>query len=279
MTSLDDRGPGTLRDALAQPTPLWIIFDPSIKGGQIELKSALNVKVKDITIDGYDSDITITADNNDFVPLQFRGGNTIIHGLTVDGQGTTLTGIFIREGDLYWVDHVTVTDVQDDALGLGQANKLDTSASEITISNYRVYNTIKGMLGGGNAEQPYHPLFRVTVHSSSLGARDRNPRVQTGGQVHAFNNYIHSFEYGGMDASRNSIIISENNVFSALKAGRVGNAQTGRAPTNGAPIPGHIFSEGDIFLDVAESSGSINPSNVDPFTCLLYTSPSPRDRG
>ena len=262
VDSLANSGPGTLREALARDEPTWIIFDDSIRGGVIELNEAINVEASDITIDGRESDITVSIRSGLAFPLlQLRGGNMIIAGITIDGNGTQGTAIMPREGSNYWLDHMTVTNfASDDGVSIGQGNRPNTSASEVTISNFLAYNTSKGIQAGGNDNFPNFPLHRTTIHSSILAARDRVPRIQYGGQAHVFNTYIHSFEYGGMDAGRGAIIISENNVFSALEANNSRSAQTGR-PAGVGPT-GFVFSSGDLFLDSAESSGEINPSSI-----------------
>ncbi|MFT6308893.1 MAG: pectate lyase [Halioglobus sp.] len=266
VTNLNDDGPGSLRDALNQPTPIWITFDSSIKGGTIYLKSGVVVHTKDITIDGSGSDITISPDSGlQINMLQLRGGNTILHDLTFDGKQTKSLAMMIREGDFYWIDHVTSTNfIYNDSVAVGQGSRPLTSASEVTASNFHAYNTSKGFQAGGNDNFPNFPRHRTTIHSSILAGEDRNPRIQYGGQVHVFNSYIHSFTYAGMDAGRSAEIFSENNVFSALNAKNPANAQTGR-PAGSGPT-GHIYSTGDIFLDVAGSTGSIDLSGVSPFS-------------
>jgi pectate lyase len=265
VTNLNDDGSGSLRDALRQPSPLWIVFDPSITGGTIYLRSKLNIHTRNLTIDGSGSDITISPNAGLQINMfQFRGGNTIVHDLTIDGKNTKSQAIMLREGDLYWIDRVTATNfIYDDALVVGQGTRPETSASEVTVSNYHAHNTLSGFQAGGNDNFPDFPLHRTTIHSSILAAEDRNPRIQYGGQTHVFNSYIHSFKYSGMNAGRNAQIFSENNVFSALYAQNEVNAQTGR-PAGAGPT-GHVYSTGDTFLDVATSSGSIHLSGLSPF--------------
>jgi hypothetical protein len=273
VTNVNDDGPGSLRQALAQGGPVWIVFDPSINGKTIYLQSELNISNSDITIDGRGASVTLSPTRDGMHLAAFRGGNTIIHGIKLDGRGHDATALMLREGRNYWIDHVTITNFSgDDAISIGQGNKVNTSASEITISNYRAHNTSKGLKAGGNGTYPNFPVNRVTVHTSELAAEERNPRTQYGSIFHVFNSYVHSFIYAGMDSGRNAQIISENNVFSALSAKNNNNAQMGRFATakvyplegpNG-PI-GHVYSTGDLFIDSANSSGSINPSSPSPF--------------
>ncbi len=272
VSNTNDDGPGSLREALSLSGPNWIIFDTALNGRTIYLNSPINVKNPDITIDGRGSTVTVSPAQNNMFLIAFRGGNTILHGIKLDGQGLTATALMLRQGYNYWIDHLTITNFQnDDAISIGQGGKTD-SASEITISNYKVHSTSKGILSGGNGNYPDFPTNRVTVHSSELAAGERNPRVQYGSIYHVFNSYIHSFKYVGMEAGRNAKLISENNVFSALTANNPKNAQTGRYASSNifpAELPngpiGHIYSRGDLFLDDSASSGSINPTTPTPF--------------
>lgn len=266
VTSVADSGRGSLREALLKPGPLWITFDPSIHNRTITVNSNINVTDGDITIDGRGANMTLKAGSNanKLVMLTLRGGNTIIAGITVDGNNSDGTGVMPREGYNYWLDHLTITNFgSDDALSIGQGSRPDTSASEVTVSNYRVFNTSKGLKAGGNDKYPNYPRHRITIHKSYLGAKDRNPRIQYGGQTHVFNSYINSYVYGGMDAGRGAQIISENNVFLSTKANGNENAQMGR-PAGTGPT-GYVYSSNDLFLGGAYSSGEINPNSPNKF--------------
>ena len=270
VVNTNDTGTGSLTWALQQPTPLWITFDPAIHGQTIPVERLHNTTTRDITIDGRGANMTLRREGGfTGVLYTFRGGNTILVDITVDSDGVG-TSLMTREGDDYWLDQIRVINGSDDAISVGQGNKTTTSASEVTISNYHVSDdSALGLQIGGNDSFPDFPLARLTVHKCNLGARDRNPRAQYGTQVHVFNSYVNSFTFGGMDAGRatdadqTGQIISENNVFSALNANNSSLAQTGR-PAGSGPT-GHVFSSGDLFLDSATSSGSINPTTVQPF--------------
>lgn len=258
VSNLNNAGKGSLRDALLEGRgPKWITFSNSIRGGTIYLSDPINVKGKDITVDGAGSGITISVRGNTSIPmLQFRGGNTIIHGITIDGNNTRSTALLLREGDDYWVDHVTIKNlIYDDGISVGQGTRKNTSASEVTISNYHAYNTNYGMIGGGNDRVAFYPPYRVTIHSSNLSARDRNPRIKNNGTVHIFNNYIHSFKYSGASAGANSVVYSQNNVFSASKANNPKMALSGIS--NNGRTAGRVFSSGDVFLDRSSQHGNV----------------------
>lgn len=272
ISNTNDDGPGSLRQALTSSGPRWIIFDPSLDGKTIYLRTTINVRHPNVTIDGRDARVTISPAQEPFLLFTFRGGNSIINGLTIDGLGMNGTALMLREGDNYWVDHVTITNLSgDDSISLGQGNKQQTSADLITISNYRAYNTSKGIQAGGNGNYPDHPLLHTTIYSSELAASERNPRFQYGVRAHVFNSFIHSFTSSGMDAGRTAQIISENNVISADTAknpnsSQIGWYSSGQTYANESHRPeGHIYTFNDLLINNAASSGSINPSEPAPF--------------
>jgi pectate lyase len=95
----------------------------------------------------------------------------------------------------------------------------------------------------------------MTIHSSILSARDRNPRIKNHGVAHIFNNFIHSFKYSGASAGANSIVYSQNNVFSAQNANNPRMSLSGI--TNNGGTVGRVFSSGDIFLDRSSHHGDV----------------------
>lgn len=265
VTSLEDSGPGTLRDALLKSGPRWIIFDEKIYGGTIFLKTSINVREPDVTIDGAGAEITISPEQEgEGHLLAFRGGNSIIHGISIDGRGFRSTSLGLREGKYYWADHITITgNTYDDGIAIGQASKGETSASEVTISNYKVFDTNYGVLGIGPNNQNFPP-YRATIHSSDLGARDRNPRIAEFGTVHVFNNYIHSFRFSGITAAADSTIFSQNNVFSALNANNPKATVSGNTNTGGES--GVTYTSNDLYTDSASWRGDVRFVDSEPFS-------------
>ncbi len=280
VTNLNDDGPGSLRAAMKKNTA-WIIFDDKLRNGVIRIKKQLSNKTGNLTIDGRGSDgkmnnITISPDSNSNVGLAFylTGGNTIIHGVKVDGENK-MAGIYARLGQNYWIDHVTVTRSTDEGIGIGKSDAGKASANFTTISNYFVYDSPKGIICGANAKfldqiDSGVGFCQITVHSSNLSARSRNPRFSMNVQGHVFNNYIHSFSTGGMEIVGGSTVISENNVLSAITA-KNGNGSKAQMANNAngkgrKDYPdGNIFTNGDLYLDIAKASGNINPNNIKPF--------------
>ncbi len=273
VSSTADSGPGSLRDALSKKTPLWITFSPSIHGKTIKLKDVINVHAKDITIDGRGENgqmagITIALDGRSEreVPraLVFRGGNVILHGLTFKGlgEGRDSDALSFREGDNYWIDHITISDVyHHNTISLAQPSK-DTSADYITISNYKVFNSTYGVLSNGTGKDPQHKGAHVTIFNSNMAALDRNPNIKRG-VAHIFNNYIHSFKYTGVKSLNEAKSIVENNYFSAAEANSGDVAMRSGVSIDGEIFKtGHIFESGNIMVDGAGTSGSVNPGSV-----------------
>lgn len=266
VTSTKNDGPGTLRAAMLASGPRWIVFDESIHGETIFLESSINVQEPDLTIDGSGAGITISPVNGgDFPLLVFRGGNSIIHGITIDGRDFRSTSMLIREGDDYWVDHVTIFgNIFDDGIGIGQGSKGDTSASDVTISNYKAFDTNYGVLGGGEDNIVNYPPYRVTIHKSSLGARDRNPKIKNFGTAHVFNNHIHSFRFSGITAGANSKIFSQNNVLSSRNANNSASAIIGNTKNGGKS--GIVYTSNDLLTDSAGSRGDVRSVTSEPFS-------------
>ncbi len=281
VTNLNDSGPGSLREAMSSSKPNWIIFDDKLRGGTIRIDRTLYHSAGNLTIDGRGTDgksnkITISPSSKGTsgAILLFNGGNTIVHGLTVDGENK-MAGIFVRRGDHYWLNQLSVTRSTDEGIGIGRSDAEDT-ANFVTVSSYHVYNTTKGLICGQNANFTDVVLAGkgsecfVTVHSSLLEAKSRNPRFSAGTSGHVFNSVIQKFETSGMNAVGGSQIIAENNVYSATRATNGVGSKAQRGDNSNAkgrddyPV-GHIYSVNEKFIDGASSRGSINPNKPQPF--------------
>lgn len=181
VTNLNDSGPGSLRTALESASPKWIAFDEKLKGGTIYVESQLPSS-GDFTIDGRGNsgplDITLAATDSTLRHmLVLWNGNVIIHGITLDGNNTNGTALLPRTGSNFWIDHVTIKNwITDDAIGIGKLSESNT-ADNITISNYHAFDTSKAILFGGEDEDTRPKTGKLTLFSSILAAKDRNPRV------------------------------------------------------------------------------------------------------
>ncbi len=277
VTNTNDRGSGSLREAVTRSGSKWVIFDDSLRGKTITLNTPIKDHNGNLTIDGRGSDgrmnnITISPKANEAFPmLQLRGGNAIIYGVTLDGNATAGTALMARQGNDYWFDQLTITQwFGDDAIAIGQGSEED-SADKITISNYHAYNTTDAVQAGGNDNYPNFPLHRGTLFNSHLNADDRNPRITYGGNWHMFNNYVHGFKYGGVDINNASQMIAESNVIydnksyeNKSESGRGSSSFVTRSTPNG-PM-GYIYTDNkNIFIGDARPKGNIDLSTPSPF--------------
>ena len=139
-------GTGSLLDAVnkAQRGDL-ITFDPSLKN--IKIGSTLKLPA-DVTIDGRtNSDEVITiSPTGDFQAIRAKEGNNILNCLAIDMKGVSRTSIAILEGENFWINNVSVTNAEDDGINIGDPDVLEESADLVTVSNYKITNSIKGLL-------------------------------------------------------------------------------------------------------------------------------------
>lgn len=199
VTSLDDEGPGTLREALARPEPLWIRFAVS---GTINLASRLDV-TSFKTIDGRGADVTIAGRGLILAEVE----SVIIVGLRfADGDPSgNADAIQIRDGSHdIWVDHCSLTGWGDGLVDITRG------ATNVTVSWSRFSDQDKVMLING--ENGPNPL-RVTLHHNVFERTvQRNPRVRFA-QVHAFNNVLRDWGDYGIQVAAEGQLVSQANMY------------------------------------------------------------------
>jgi len=266
VQNLNDSGPDSLRDCTARQGSQWIRFNVS---GAINLKSPLNVK-SNTTIDGSDADITILA-----YGLKLWGvNNVIIHNLKIENIANTGENIENRDAislrqassDI-WIDHVSVSNAQDELIEIGQAS------TDITVSWTKVFSSTAptarnyGMILGFAYQQPEDVVMRVTLHHNYFsGLIERSPRMRYG-KFHAFNNYYYNWKNYASWASQDSQYNSENNIYEAVSD--LDAILSGRAGSD--PLPGEASDQGSWLLGGAKIQER-NPQNVfDATTNYNYT--------
>ncbi|KDP45476.1 hypothetical protein JCGZ_09725 [Jatropha curcas] len=214
--------PGTLRHAVIQKEPLWIIFacDMNIKLSQ-ELIMAHNK-----TIDGRGFNVHISHGAG--ITIQFVS-NIIIHGLrihhicstcggmirdSVDHVGLRTAsdgdGISIFGSTNVWIDHVSMSNCQD---GLIDAIQGSTA---ITISNCHFSNHNDAILLGASDSFSGDQFMQITVAFNHFGQGlvQRMPRCRWG-FFHVVNNdYTHWLLYA-IGGSMHPTIVSQGNQFVA----------------------------------------------------------------
>ncbi|KAK4788311.1 hypothetical protein SAY86_019630 [Trapa natans] len=214
--------PGTLRHAVTQNRPLWIIFARSMI---IRLNQELIVNGNK-TIDGRGANVLITGGAG--ITLQFVS-NVIIHGLRINnivkGSGGMIRdsedhygfrtesdgdGISIFGSSNVWIDHVSMSKCSD---GLIDAI---VGSTAITISNCHFTNHNDVMLFGASDSYALDAHMQITLAFNHFGQGliQRMPRCRMG-FFHVVNNdYTHWLMYA-IGGSKNPTILSQGNRFIA----------------------------------------------------------------
>ncbi|KAM1377577.1 hypothetical protein EV1_038689 [Malus domestica] len=214
--------PGTLRHAVIQTGPLWIIFAHDMK---IKLSEELMV-TSDKTIDARGANVHIQDGGQ--ITLQFVK-NVIIHNLHIHdnkagnggmirdsvnhyGQRTRSDGdgISMYGASNVWIDHVSASNCED---GLIDAIQGSTA---ITISNCHFTNHNDVMLFGSSDSNSQDEVMQITIAFNHFGQglTQRMPRCRWG-FFHVVNNdYTHWLMYA-IGGSQHPTIISQGNRFIA----------------------------------------------------------------
>ncbi|KAI8541612.1 hypothetical protein RHMOL_Rhmol08G0075600 [Rhododendron molle] len=214
--------PGTLRHAVIQKEPLWIVFKQSMN---IRLAQEL-IMQGDKTIDGRGAYVTIA--NGAGITIQFVK-NVIIHNIKIKNimvgsggyvrDGVDHLGIRTRsDGDgisifgssNVWIDHVSMSRCMD---GLVDAIE---GCTAITISNSHFTDHNEVMLFGAHDSSSNDKNMQVTVAFNHFGRRlvQRMPRCRWG-LFHVVNNDYTHWEMYAIGGSSNPTIISQGNRFIA----------------------------------------------------------------
>ncbi|OWM73973.1 pectate lyase-like [Punica granatum] len=214
--------PGTLRHAVIQKEPLWIIFAGSMI---IRLKQELMI-TNDKTIDGRGANVRIAYGAG--ITIQFAR-NVIIHGLGIhnihpadgglirdsvdhfgirtrsDGDGITVFG-----SSLVWLDHLSMRECADGLIDVV------AGSTAVTISNGHFTKHNDVMLFGATDLNDGDKIMQVTVAFNHFGKGliQRMPRCRWG-FFHVVNNdYTHWLMYA-IGGSSKPTIISQGNRFIA----------------------------------------------------------------
>ncbi|CAI9112277.1 OLC1v1012698C1 [Oldenlandia corymbosa var. corymbosa] len=214
--------PGTLRHAVIQPEPLWIIFTKSMF---IRLSEELMI-TSNKTIDGRGVQVHIAYGAG--LTMQFVN-NVIIHNVRIHdikaGSGGLIRdsvnhfgyrsksdgdGISIFGSTNIWIDHVSMSNCQDGLIDAVQAS------TAITISNCHFTHHNEAMLFGASDSSSEDAIMQITVAFNHFGQGiiQRLPRVRWG-FVHIVNNdYTHWLMYA-IGGSQHPTILSQGNRFIA----------------------------------------------------------------
>ena len=251
---------GTLRHAVIQKEPLWIIFEPNRKM-YITLQQEL-IMESDKTIDARGAEVYIVHGAG--IMIQYRW-NIIIHGLrmhnilpreggiirdSVDHFGNRTRsdgdGISIFGSHNIWIDHVSMTNCSD---GLVDAIMGSTG---ITISNGHFTDHNESFLFGANDIHTLDTVMQITMAFNHFGKRltQRMPRCRFG-YFHVVNNDYTHWEMYAIGGSMNPTIISQGNRFVAPPelVNRFAKEVTKREYTEESVWSSWTWrSQGDMFL-------------------------------
>jgi len=221
-TDLINPKPGTLRHAVIQKEPLWIIFGRSMI---IRLSEEL-IMTGDKTIDARGANVRIAYGAG--ITIQFVKNviihNLHIHDIVASGGGNIRDsadhvgfrtksdgdGISIFGSSNVWIDHVSMSNCQD---GLIDAIMGSTA---ITISNCHFTHHNEVMLFGASDSYSADQVMQITVAFNHFGQGlvQRMPRCRWG-FFHVVNNdYTHWLMYA-IGGSQHPTIISQGNRFIA----------------------------------------------------------------
>ena len=220
VTNLNDKGPGSLRQAVNAAGPRTIVFRVS---GTIELNSNLDIRNPYITIAGQTAPGEGICIKN--YPIMIGTDEIILRYLRVrlgDQSGNDSDAISGRYHKNIIVDHVSASWSVDETVSIYHCNNITVQWCLISESMYNS-NHVKGHhgFGGiwGGPNSTYH--HNLIAHHSS-----RNPRFASGcGNTDYRNNVIYNWgynsAYGGEKVQANSDFTysSVNMVANYYKAG------------------------------------------------------------
>ncbi|XP_073060351.1 probable pectate lyase P59 [Primulina eburnea] len=266
--------PGTLRYAVIQKEPLWIIFERDMI---IRLSQEL-IMESNKTIDARGARVHIA--NGAGITIQYVS-NVIIHGLRihdiVQGSGGLVRdsvdhfglrtrsdgdGISIFGAQDIWIDHVSMTNCYD---GLIDAIMGSTG---ITISNGHFTDHNEAMLFGASDSHSQDAIMQITVAFNHFGKRmvQRMPRCRWG-YFHVVNNDYTHWNMYAIGGSQHPTIISQGNRFIAPPENPYAKEVTKRDYAPESVWKQWTWrSEGDLFLRGAffVQSGDPNWSSKHP---------------
>ncbi|KAL1832355.1 hypothetical protein ACET3Z_002006 [Daucus carota] len=250
--------PGTLRHAVIQNEPLWIIFNRDMG---ITLKQELIMNSYK-TIDGRGVNVHIA--NGACITIQFIS-HVIIHGLHIHDCKPTGNAMVrsspshfgwrsMADGDAIsifgsshvWVDHNSLSNCAD---GLVDAVMGSTA---ITVSNNFFTHHNEVMMLGHSDSYWGDTKMQVTIAFNHFGEGlvQRMPRCRHG-YFHVVNNDYTHWEMYAIGGSANPTINSQGNRFLAPNNGYAKQV-TKRVNTNADQWKGWNWrSEGDLFLNEA----------------------------
>ncbi|XP_034593978.2 putative pectate lyase 21 isoform X2 [Setaria viridis] len=240
VTTLEDDGPGSLREGCRRHEPLWIVFDVS---GTIHLSSGVRVSSYK-TLDGRGRRVRLSG-----AGLELRRcEHVIVCALEVEGgRGHDADAVQIKPRSRHvWVDRCSLRDFADGLVDV------TGGSTDVTVSRCHLASHDKAVLVGASSAHVEDRRIRVTIHHCFFdGTRQRHPRVRFG-RVHLYNNYTRGWGIYAVCASVEAQIISQCNIYEAQRKKEVFRYMEEQATDRDQSSSGHIRSEGDLFLNGAQ---------------------------
>jgi pectate lyase len=236
VTTLADSGPGSLREGLARPEPLWIVFDLS---GTIELSSRVTV-ADHKTLDGRGQAVVL---KNGGLVIEGRSG-VVVENLAFDGSGldpdasssTDAISLLGGSHDI-WIDHSSFSQFPDGLVDITQAS------TDVTVSYCHFQRQSKVMLIGAGVDDTGDTVIRVTLHHNWFDQTDwYHPRLRFG-KVHLLNNFLDRWASAGVAIAMGGEVASDGNIFAAAS-----NTDALLVHAGTDPDPGLARSTGDWLL-------------------------------
>lgn len=216
VTSKEDSGPGTLRDALESTEPWWIVFE--VEGDfvfdfddSIEVQSHKTVDGRGRQVRLWDARFDIKPGVHDLIFSDFEAAFVDPQ----DGEGD-LFGLRGPGGDSpddytthhVWFHHLDLHHAGDGLIDV-------RGATQVTISWCHFHDHTKVMLHTSDTDGEPSPGMRITYHHNFFDTVTRRGPHFAYGLADFFNNYqYHWYEYGAacIDEGR---FLSEANIYEA----------------------------------------------------------------
>lgn len=202
----DKPKPGTLRDAVSQPGPVWIVFSSDMG---IKLRRPLKV-TSFKTIDGRGVHVKITGGG--CISIE-HATNVIIHNIHIHDcypANSDGDGLHIFASSNVWVDHCVLSNCADGLIDC------TVGSTAITISNCYFSHHDKVMLLGHSDDYTADRGMQVTVAFNRFGEAlvQRMPRCRFG-YFHIVNNDYTSWGQYAVGGSSSPTINSQGNRYIA----------------------------------------------------------------
>jgi len=259
VTTLEDSGPGSLREGLEAEGPLWIVFDLS---GTITLDSEIVVQ-PDKTVDGRGQRVEIVEGG--FLIEDPPVRNVVVENVVFAHGENSDDAVTIYGGaSLVWIDHCTFGTWADGQVDITEAS------TDVTVSWSLFRDHGKVMLIGAAPESTGDTVIRVTVHHNWFdGTEERHPRLRFG-KAHVFNNLYVDWLYYAIGSSQLGQVASEANIFDAGESTDAIVIRVGDDPSDGLArstgdlllggavaeenLPGEVFLPADFYAYVADAA-------------------------